>query len=247
MILEALAYGAIIGLAFPAGALVARLNRWGHRGFAVIMAIGAGLLLAAALVELAPDAVAHLGLGRGVGVIIGSAAIYSLINYWLSKRGAKHRKRCGGCVAPASEDEQSRSGSAIAVGTVMDAVPEALVLGVAAASMGTPSSLVIALFLGNLAQAASATSGLQESGRSPRFIWTLWMVLAVFVTLCAGLAAFLANGVGDAFSGVLMGVASGVLLAMISEAMLPEASEGSTPLIGVMTAAGAGLFLMLHH
>ena len=123
---EALLFGAIIGAAFPLGALGARLNRWGHHGFAVVMAIGAGLLLAAALVELAPGAVETLGLVPAALTVIGAAAVYSVVNLWLAKRGAQNRKRCGGCVEQPSEADNPGSGSAIAVGTVMDAIPKDL-------------------------------------------------------------------------------------------------------------------------
>ena len=59
-------------------------------------------------------------------LLIGAAS-FSAGNAWLSAQGAQHRKRFGECVAQPTEAEMPNSGLAIAMGTAMDAVPEALV------------------------------------------------------------------------------------------------------------------------
>ena len=246
MILSALFYGALVGAAFPLGALLAKLNPFGHRGFAAAMGFGAGLLLAAALTDLAVKSGETLGAWQAGAVLLAAAALYSAINHWLSQRGAKHRKRCGGCVAPDSEAETLGSGMSIAIGSVMDALPEALVLGVIASSGEPGAGLLAALVLGNTAQSMSATSGLQESGRSTRFIALLWGGLFFGVIALTLLACLLTNGMAGVPRAVLMAVAAGVLIAMIAEAMLPEATEEFSPFIGLVTASGAVAFLLMH-
>lgn len=243
---QALLSGALVGLAFPLGALLSRLNPFGHKGYAAAMALGAGLLLAVALSDLLPHASDAAGVGTAALAFVGTALVYSLVNRWLAARGAEHRKRCGGCQAPASETQQEGSGLAITVGSVMDAVPEALVLGSVAAMGGVSGALVAALVLGNVAQSMSATSGLRESGRSPRYVWTLWCVVGGGVALLALLACFANARLPHTAQPVLMAVAAGALVAMIAEAMLPEASEHAPPFIGLLAALGAIVFLVLH-
>lgn len=247
MILTALGYGAIIGAAFPVGMIASRLNPFGHDGFSAMMGFGAGLLLAAALIELAPSAVEQLGLMNAAIVMALSALAYSLINLWLKARGARHRKRCGGCQAPPSEDEHPGSGFSIVAGTIMDAFPEALALGVAVSTMGTvPMTLIVALFLGNVAQAMAATSGLRHSGRPPIYIWGLWLGLGILIALSAAMMAALSQNAPPSLEAAMMGIAAGVLISMTAEAMLPEASEKPAPLLGLFATLGVLVFLSLH-
>ena len=243
---QALGAGALVGLAFPLGALLSRLNPFGHAGFAVAMAGGAGLLLAVALVDLLPGAREGGGLGVALGGFLGAALLYSALNRWIQSRGGENRKRCGGCVAPPAETERPGSGTAIVVGSVMDALPEAVLLGAVAAMGGVSPGLVTALVLGNAAQAMSATSGLRHSGRSPRFVWGLWSAVGVCVAGLSAAACFSAQFLPPVAQSALMAVAAGGLIAMIAEAMLPEASERATPFVGLMAALGAALFLLVH-
>jgi len=67
-----------------------------------------------------------------VFLMIG-ALLFSFINAWLGRAGAKNRTRCGECKPQANERDNPVSGQAIATGTVIDAVPEGLVLGIAVA------------------------------------------------------------------------------------------------------------------
>lgn len=70
--------------------------------------------------------------------------------------------RRGQCVAQPSEVDVPNSGLAIAMGTAMDAVPEAIVLGLSLHAHGPNAALIAAITLGNLPEAmsASAYSGL---------------------------------------------------------------------------------------
>jgi hypothetical protein len=58
----------------------------------------------------------------------GCAATFSVVN--VLRVRARHRKRCGECKSQPSEAEMPGSGTSIALGTGLDALPEALVLGV---------------------------------------------------------------------------------------------------------------------
>jgi len=62
-----------------------------------------------------------------IGFISG-AAVYTIANVFLAKAGAKHRKRSG--EQQHSEKQKQGSGMAIAVGSLLDGIPESIVIGV---------------------------------------------------------------------------------------------------------------------
>jgi hypothetical protein len=69
------------------------------------------------------------GVALTVGGIVFGAATFSIAN--AARAIANDRKRCGECKPQPSEAEVPGSSTSIALGTALDAVPEALVLGVA--------------------------------------------------------------------------------------------------------------------
>jgi zinc transporter, ZIP family len=79
--------------------------------------------------------------------------VYSASNALLARLGAAHRKRCGECIQQPVESQQPGSGVAIALGNTLDAVPEAMVLGIALRDPAAPLALVFALSVGNLPEA----------------------------------------------------------------------------------------------
>jgi len=68
-------------------------------------------------------------------------------------------------VSQPSEAERPDSGLAIAMGTAMDAVPEALVLGLVLQMNGPDAALIAAITLGNLPEAMSASAGSAAQNR----------------------------------------------------------------------------------
>ena len=86
----ATAFGATTSLGIIAGALLGVFAPLTHGVVARTTSIGAGLLLAAASVELAAE-VLELSPSVGIVVLLIGAASFSLGNVWLSSRGAKHR------------------------------------------------------------------------------------------------------------------------------------------------------------
>ena len=82
-------YGSVIGWAALSvsglliGAMLGMSGRFGHGTIARVTALGAGLILAAAAVELAAEAVATHP-WSGVTALLGGAATFSAINAWLT-------------------------------------------------------------------------------------------------------------------------------------------------------------------
>ena len=136
------------------------------------MSLGAGALLSAASFKVASEMLMLSGAASTVGGIIAGAATFSIANAALTN--ANGRKRCGECKPQPSEPEVPGSGTSIAFGTALDAVPEALVRGVIPRAGGPDLALVIALSLANLPEALSGTAGMRLASRSSTYVLILW-------------------------------------------------------------------------
>lgn len=97
------------------GTILGPIAELPHRAIAAIMSFGAGVLLSAAFIKVAYEAlVVAVAVLTGSGIIAG-AAMFSIANAALMT--GKDRKRCGECKPQLSEAEASGSGTLIALGT----------------------------------------------------------------------------------------------------------------------------------
>ncbi|MET8041470.1 ZIP family zinc transporter [Micromonospora sp. NPDC005215] len=244
--LQAGGWGLLAGSALLLGAAAGWFARVPQRLIASIMAFGAGVLLSAVSFELIAEAHDQGGLlptAIGAG---GGAVAYTLANLALARHGARHRKRSGD--QQPSEGEQPGSGSAIAVGALLDGIPESVVIGASLLSGGAVSLVTVAaVFLSNIPEGLSSAAGMRQAGRSRRYVFLLWIGIA----LISGVAALVGNTVlGGAPPEVLAGItalAAGAILAMITDTMVPEAFENAHLLVGLITVAGFLTAFALSH
>ena len=135
----ALALGAVPSVGLLVGAIAGLFSRMPHQRIAMAMSVGAGLLLAGVSLKVAADAIRIAGpMAVALSLLLG-AAVFSASNALLARFGAAHRKRCGECIQQPAESQQPGSGVAIALGNALDAVPEAMVLGIALRIRSSPS------------------------------------------------------------------------------------------------------------
>ncbi|MCW3818845.1 ZIP family zinc transporter [Micromonospora sp. DR5-3] len=244
--LEAGFWGLLAGSALLIGAVAGYFARVPRRIIASIMAFGAGVLLSAVSFELIADAHERGGLTPTVIGAVAGALAYTGANVLLARRGARHRKRSG--EEQPSEQEQPGSGTAIAVGALLDGVPESVVIG-ASLLTGGPVSLVtvIAVFLSNVPEGLSSAAGMRRAGRTRRYVFLLWTAIA----LVSGVAALAGYALlGGAPPEVLAGItalAGGAILAMITDTMVPEAFEDAHLLVGLITVLGFLVAFALSH
>jgi zinc transporter, ZIP family len=241
----ALALGAVSSVGLLVGAIAGSFSRMRHHSIAMAMSVGAGLLLAGASLKLAADAIRIAGpVAAALSLLLG-AAVFSASNALLARFGAAHRKRCGDCIQQPVESQQPGSGVAIALGNALDAVPEAMVLGIALWDRVVPLALVIAFSVGNFPVALSSTAGMRAAGRSHTYIFLLWSAIAIgtAVAIAAGYLAF--GSLSEAWSPRLRAFGAGALLAMTAETMIPEAFHNSPRFSGFLAAVGFGLLLLV--
>src|SRR4051794_40171165 len=120
-------WGLLAGSALVIGAAIGYLARVPARVIAAIMAFGGGVLMSALSFDLMDEAYARGGFDATAIGFFAGAAIYTAATFVLDRRGAKHRKRSG---KQPSEKDRAGSGAAIAIGALLDGIPESIVIGV---------------------------------------------------------------------------------------------------------------------
>ena len=230
-------WGLLAGGALVLGALIAWFVQVPQRLIAAIMSFGSGVLISALAFELMDKAFQRGGLRvTGAGFIAG-AAVYTLAGWLLSRRGAKHRKRSQG--RQPSERDHSGSGAAIAIGALLDGVPESIVIGLSLLQGGAVSLVtVIAIFLSNVPEGLASAAGMKKAGRSAWYVFGVWtsIALASGAGAWAGYALF--QGVSPEWIAAVTAVAAGAILAMLADTIIPEAFEHSHNASGLITVIG---------
>jgi zinc transporter, ZIP family len=235
------------GLAAASGVLawtiLGLITRLPHRAIAAIMSFGAGVLLSAASIKIASEALLIAGAVFTASGIIAGAAMFSIANAALAT--AKDRKRCGECKAQLSEEDAPGSGTSIAVGTALDAVPEALVLGITLRVSGPDLALIMALALSNVPEALSGTAGMRLASRSTAYVLILWTGIALGTAATTALAFWLLSDLGPELTAILKAFGAGALIAMAAETMIPEAFHHGPRYSGVLAASGFAALILL--
>lgn len=235
--MEAGLWGLFAGLALVLGAAIAWFVRVPQRLIALIMAFGSGVLVSVLSFDLMAEAFEGGGLWPTTYGFLAGALIYTAANVALARFGAKHRKRSQD--QQASEAEQNGSGAAIAVGALLDGVPESIVIGLGLLAGGSVSLVtVVGIFLSNIPEGLSSAAGMKRAGRSAVYVFGVWGGIA----LISGVAALCGYALFQHFSAEVVAattaVAAGAILAMLADTMIPEACADAHEMTGLITALG---------
>jgi zinc transporter, ZIP family len=235
--LEAALWGLLGGGALVLGALVAWFARVPQPVIASVMAFGSGVLISAVAFDLMLEAADTGGLLPTAIGFLGGALAYVGANAILARHGARHRKHPG--ARQPSEDQQAGSGVAIAVGALLDGVPESVVLGVSLLSGGAVSlSFLAAVFISNVPEGMSSAAGMKSNGRSATYVFGVWGSIAAVSAIAALVGALALDGAPPEAIAVITAVAAGAILTMIADTMIPEAFEETRTWTGVITTVG---------
>lgn len=244
--LQAGLWGLLAGGALVVGALIAWFVKVPRSVIATVMAFGAGVLISALAFDLVAEAESTGGLGPTLAGFLGGAAVYVAANVALAAQGARHRKRSQD--QQPSEQERSGSGTAIAIGALLDGVPESIVLGLTLVTgQGVGLPVLSAIFISNLPEGLSSAAGMKRSGRRARYIFGVWCGIAVVSGAAGALGVLLLQGASPALIAVITAVAAGAILAMVADTMIPEAFERTHLYAGLVATVGFALSFALEH
>jgi ZIP family zinc transporter len=137
------------------------------------------------------------------------------------------------------KEQNANNGAALALGALIDGIPESIVIGVSLLEGGAVGFVaVIAVFLSNLPEGLSSAAGMKAEGKSAAFVFLLWAGIALLAG-AAALGGYLAfDGVAPAAVAAVQAVAAGAILAMIVDTMVPEAFEGTQDYAGLIAVTG---------
>lgn len=223
--LGALVWGSVAAVSLLVGAVLALVRQWRAGVIGAVLAFGAGALVASVAFELAQEG---LRIGGPVSVAVG-LALGALAFFGADQAVGRIGGRSGG----------GSAGLPLALGSLLDGLPEQAVLGIGLATgKGVSVALLVAIFISNLPEAIGSASDMLRAGKPRRRVLALWLVVSV---LCAGatLVGFLvAEQVGGGVKGAVDGFAAGALLVMLTDSMIPEAKEKVGNRAGLVTVLG---------
>jgi ZIP family zinc transporter len=233
-------WGFVGGASLFLGALVGIYAGASRRLIATVMALGAGVLISSVAFELMDEAYAMGGFdSSSLGLLLGAVAFF-FADMAVNRRGGTRRKNPG--------DKQGDSATAIAIGALMDGIPESAAIGISLLGGGTISAaLVAAVFLSNIPEGLSSAAGMKQSGRSTAHILGLWGSVTLASALAALLGYFFLDGAPVDLIALIQSFAAGAILTMLASTMMPEAYDEGGQLVGLVTAVGFLLSFVLSH
>ena len=234
---EAGFWGLAAGSALVVGAAIAWFVRVPQNVVASIMAFGAGVLISALAFDLVDEAETTGGLRPTVLGFLAGSLIYMAANVMLARFGARHRKRSGSLQM--SESDQPGSGAAIAIGALLDGVPESVVLGLSLLSgQGIGVPVLAAIAISNLPEGLSSAAGMKANGRSAGYVFGVWGSIAIASGIAGLLGALFLEGASASSIAAITAMAAGAILAMVADTMIPEAFERTHLYAGLLAALG---------
>jgi len=242
--LEATFWGFLAASSLILGALVSFRFRIPERGLGLILAFGAGVLMSTVAYELVSDSLGDAPAAGLYGVAMGAGALtFYLGSVWLAKRGggdgdedAETPAQAGGRLM--SHRGSRQQGNAIVLGSVLDGIPESIVLGVSLLMGPVSVPVLAAVFVSNVPEALGASADLRAAGVTQRRILGMWLVVAIASAAAAGLGYVILSGAPEPVVTMVEMYAGGAILAMLAESMVPEAYQKGGRPVGLATVLG---------
>ena len=221
------------------GSIAYRLSL-SKRTLGVIMAFGAGTLIAAISFELIPEA---LNLAKGTGFpgfgLFAGALTFFLADKLIEKLGAKDHMAI-------EASSQSRLVIPMVLAIILDGVPESIVIGLGLFEGGKVSlAMLVAVFISNLPESIAGSTGMKAGGWGRGKILILWVTIALVCAFATVAGYSLFSGASDQWLSFIQAFAGGAILMMLANSMMPEAFEHGGKLAGVFTVLGFALSLTM--
>ena len=239
--LNAIMWSAVATVTLLIGMVLAYRNVIGLRWTGLIMAFGAGAIISAATYQLVLGAVideAGTEFLVGLGIAAGALTFY-FADKWVDGLGGQERMDFDG-------GQAGGSGTGILLGSLLDGVPESLVLGLPLAHSPQVSlAFIFAVAISNIPQGLGGTAGMFSSGWPRGKITRLWLAVCGLSIIAAALGYTLGQLVPGATGAAVDAFAAGALLVMLTDSMIPESFEHGDREAGLFLVMGFGVALMM--
>jgi len=236
-----LGWGTLAASTLVIGAVLAMVFHISLRTIGLIMGFGAGVLISAVAFDLVQEA-AHTASGNWplvVGMFAG-CAVFAGGDWLIDRSGGGKRKDPTGA-------QKDGSALAIVLGSVLDGIPESMVIGLTIFEGGkVGAAYLIAVFISNLPESISSTAGLMTGGwKRARILW-MWIAITV-VSGLASLAGYsLFQHASPNTVAFVLTFAAGAILTMLADSMMPEGYEHGGKWVGVVTTLGFAVAFVIH-
>ena len=237
----AFGWGTLAASSLVIGAIVALRFHIGLRAIGLIMGFGAGVLISALAFDLVEEGADKAsGSGWAVAGLFAGCLVFFGGDRLIDRLGGGQRKDPSG-------NQEGGSSLSIVLGSVLDGIPESMVIGLTIFEGGAVGAAYLAaVFISNLPESISSTAGLATSGwKKSRILW-MWTAIA----LISGLASLAGYGLFQNSSpdttAFVLAFAGGAILTMLAETMMPEAYEHGGKLVGVVTTLGFAVAFTIH-
>lgn len=231
---QSMFWGTLAGCALLIGSFIGYRFNLKQRTVAGIMAFGSGVLISALSFELIDEAFKSSGIFEVIlGLFLG-AGVFTLANFILGRMGARNRKRSS---VPQNEGPDNSLG--IALGALIDGIPESIVIGVGLIEGSTLSMItIIAIFISNIPEGLSSTVGMKKRGRSLSYIIGIWGGMTILSGIFAAMGNIVFQSSSPEIIAIIMCFAAGGILAMIIDTMIPEAFADTLNFTGLIATLG---------
>jgi ZIP family zinc transporter len=224
---SALGWGALAASSLVVGGVLGAARAWPDRLVGLVLAFGAGALISAVSFDLAEEGAKVGGPGTvAIGLAAGALTYFGLDALLEARSGSGAPGEAG-------------AGVSLALGALLDGIPEQLVLGIGiAAGEGVGVGLLVAIFVSNLPEAIGASNDLVAAGHPARAVRVLWLVVATVCTLATAVGFAIADSTSGDIQAAIDGFAAGALLVMLIDSMIPEGARKAKRPAGLATVLG---------
>jgi ZIP family zinc transporter len=219
-VLEAAAWAGFGALSLVLGAFLALRFDIAPQYVGEAMGFGGGALIAALAYELIPNENVS---DMQVWISFGIGALTFYVADQLITRGAT-----GG----------EGSGTTIALGALLDGVPESMVLGMSLGVGGSVSlGFLVAVFVSNIPESLSASADMRAA-MAERTIYRLWGGLTLISAVSGAIGYALIEVIPASDGRYVQAFAAGAVLTMLADSLMPEAFEHGGKRVALLTALG---------
>jgi zinc transporter, ZIP family len=201
-----------------------------RRLLGLITGFGAGALVAAAAFELTVPAFREAGAETtGIWLAVGA------ITFFFADRVVARR-------APKGE----HASTGIALGALLDGIPESVAIAISLISGGTVSiAVLVAVLASNLPEGMASTPGFLRAGWSTAKVLGLWSAIALAGGVAAALGHLFLADASPAVLGAIQAFAAGTILTMLAAVMMPTAYDDGREAVGLAFVLGFALLAYL--